>query len=272
MRYRNAVCSLSIVLLAGSGSAQTPSAPPDLVPPPDWAFNDLACAPALDLEKGEKKALPVHRLIGSQDTAIRDLLGPGDTLVISGGSNSGLEPGQRYFVRRHVTPRGGLTPLPRTIHTAGWIQIVGVDTTLATAMVLHACDGFLLDDYLEPFVPPMIAAAPIPGTTPSYENMGRIVTGREGLQTAASGQVMTIDRGSSAGVVVGQRFLVFRDKRDQRVETTGRSKTFEAMDGRLPLVEIGQVLVVAVRPSDASVQVLASTDAVTTGDLIAPIR
>jgi hypothetical protein len=278
MRNRSAACALSVLFLANPGLAQTPaqatSPAAQLVPPPSWAFNDLACAPALVTEsKDTKTPPPPYRVIGSQDPAMRDLLGPGDTLVISGGSNAGLESGQRYFVRRHVTSRGNARELPVTIHTVGWVQILGVDTMLATATVLHACDGILLDDYLEPFTPPMIAATPVPGTTPHYENMGQIMTGSEGLQTAGgSAQLMTIDRGTNAGVVVGQRFLVFRDKRIERIETTGRSKEFEAMDGRLPLVQVGEVLVIAVRANDATVQILGAKDAITTGDLIAPIR
>lgn len=275
MRYRHAACALYI-FIAVPASAQTPvqspAAEPQLVPPPAWAFNDLACAPSLEMGKKDSAPPPVHRVIGSQDTAIRELLGLGDTLVISGGSNAGLQPGDRYYLRRRMTTRGGARELPPTIHTSGWIQILGVDTTLATATVLHACEGILLDDYLEPFTPPTIAARPLPGTTPHYENMGHIMTGVEGVQTAGAGQVMTIDRGSNAGVVAGQRFLVFRDKRDRRVETTGRSIAFIEMTGRLPLVEIGEVLVVAVRPNDSTVQVLGSKDAVISGDLIAPIR
>jgi hypothetical protein len=44
------------------------------------------------------------------------------------------------------------------------------------------------------------------------------------------------------------------------------------MDGRLPLVQIGEVLVIAVRANDATVQILGAKDAITTGDLIAPIH
>ena len=97
----------------------------------------------------------------SQDPAIRELLGPGDTLVVSGGSNAGVQTGQRYFVRRLIPAVATFGATPRaTIHTAGWVQILGVDTMVATATVVHACDGILLDDYLEPFVAPMIAARP----------------------------------------------------------------------------------------------------------------
>lgn len=270
MSSRYAACALYVCLMASPVSAQTP--PPALVAPPIWAYNDLACAPALLADQAQQPQVPAHRVIGSQDTIIRGLLGPGDTLVISGGSNSGLQAGQRYFVRRRVTTRGGVKPLPPTIHTAGWIQILGVDTTLATATVLHACDGILLDDYLDPFIAPTIAERPLPGTTPQYENMGHIMTGVEGMHTAGGGQLMTIDRGTAAGVVVGQRFLVFRDKRTQRVDTTGHSKAFQEADGQQPLVELGEVLVVSVRASDATVQVIGSKDALVTGDLIAPIK
>ena len=87
---------------------------------------------------------------------------------------------------RQVTTTGP-TP-PPTIHTSGWVQILGVDTMVSTATVVHACDGILFDDYLEPFVAPMIAARPLPGSTPQYDNMGHIVTGVEGLHTRGARQ------------------------------------------------------------------------------------
>jgi hypothetical protein len=265
-----------LLLMAAPAIAQTAPAPSDdtqLVAPPAWAFNDIACAPALQMGRPNRKDIPQLRVVGVQDPAIRELLGPGDTLVVNAGSNAGLEVGQRFFVRRLIpaVATTGPTP-PATIHTAGWVQILGVDTMVSTATVVHACDGILFDDYLEPFVAPMIAARPLPGSVPQYDNMGRIVTGTEGIHTAAPGNVMTIDRGSTSGVVVGQRYLVFRDKRAQHLDTTGRSAAFIAMAHNAPLVEVGEVLVVSVRQDDSTVQVVASRDAIEHGDLIAPIR
>lgn len=276
MRNRAPACALYFCLMAMPAFAQAPPAPSadtQLVPPPVWAFNDLACAPALGPVKRDKTVEPPLRVVGVQDPAIRELFGPGDTLVISAGSNAGIETGQRFFVRRLIPAVATTGPTPRaTIHTAGWVQILGVDTMVSTATVVHACDGILFDDYLEPFVAPMIAARPLPGSMPQYDNMGHIVTGIEGFETAAPGNVMTIDRGSSSGVVLGQRYIVFRDKRDQHIDTTGRSKAFMAMAKKAPLVEVGEVLVVAVRLDDATVQVVASRDAIINGDMIAPIR
>jgi hypothetical protein len=204
------------------------------------------------------------------------MFGPGDMIVVSGGSSAGMEPGQRYFVRRLIKTFGEMAnpsehhPLP--VHTAGWIQIVGVDTAVATATVVQGCDGMLLDDYLEPFVEPMVPARASPGNTASYENMGRIRTGIEGSQTFGLGQFANIDRGSKTGIVPGQRFIVFRDKRD--LPKSDRAKSDEAVkiNSRLPLVEIGEVMVISVRPDDATVQVMAQKDAILTGDLIAEIR
>jgi hypothetical protein len=274
---RNPLCACALfVVVAAPALAQTPPAPSadtQLVAPPAWAFNDIACAPSLAPAKRDKKNEPTLRVVGVQDPAIRELLGMGDTLVISAGSNAGLQPGQRFFVRRVIPAITVTGPTPRaTIHTAGWVQILGVDTMVSTATVLHACDGILFDDYLEPYVAPMIAAKPLPGSTPQYDNMGRIVSGTEGFQTAAQGVAMAIDRGANDGVALGQRYLVFRDKRDQHVELAGRSKAFAATAGNAPLVEVGEVLVIAVRADDATVQVVHSIDSINHGDLVAPIR
>jgi hypothetical protein len=143
---------------------------------------------------------------------------------------------------------------------------------VSTATIVHACDGMLLDDYLEPFVEPMVAAQPQTGNVPQYENMGHVMTGIEGLHTAGAGNYMTVDRGTNSGVVVGQRYIIFRDKRNLRVETNGRSAPFAALVAQAPLVEIGEALVVSVRPDDSTVRITVAKTAITTGDLIAPVR
>jgi hypothetical protein len=273
MRYRNATCVLYLLLIAAPALAQAPAKPnaDGLVPAPSWAYNDIACAPALMTEKPSPESTPPLRIVGVQDLTHRDLLAPPDVLVISGGSNAGIQPGQKFFVRRIRTTLTD-TRQPATVITAGWIQILGVDTMVSTATIVHACDGMMLDDYLAPFTEPMVAAESPSGNVPQYENMGHIMTGTEGLHTGGTGNYMTIDRGTNSGVVVGQRYIVFRDKRDLRVETSGRSVEFGALVKQAPLVEIGEAMVVSVRPNDSTVRITAAKTAITTGDLIAPVR
>src|SRR6266446_2382120 len=67
---------------------QTPGTPVEVVPPPSWLFNDLACAPAISTE-----LFVGPRVVGSQDTIIKHMLGPGDTLIIGAGSNAGMQSG-----------------------------------------------------------------------------------------------------------------------------------------------------------------------------------
>lgn len=276
MRYygTGAAGFIALHIVASSALAQTPpaqAAAQDLVAPPSWAFEDLACAPYLTKSppKGDL------RVVGSQDFTIKSMMGPGDTLVISGGSEAGLQPGQRYFLRRLMKAFGAQGPDARnavSVHTAGWIQILGVDSAVATATIVHACEGILLDDYLEPFVAPTVPARASQGGTPVYDNMGHIMTGVDASRVAGVGQLINIDRGSSAGVVAGQRYLVFRDKRNLYVPTRAKSATFLEASQRIPLVEVGEVMVVAVRADDATVQVVTQRDAIHTGDLIAEIR
>lgn len=252
------------------GLAQTP-AQGDLVPPPIWAFNDLACAPYVTTE-APTLAL---RVVGSQDTVVKHMMGPGDILVISGGSAAGLAAGQEYYVRRLIRSFGTLGPdeqHPASVHTAAWVRILGVDVGVATATVTHACEGILLDDYLEPFSPPLIAAQTLPTGTVQFDNMGRILTGDEARSIAGIKDLMNIDRGSNTGIVIGQRFLVFRDKRTSGADTSGYSRMLQQDLTRVPLVEIGEVVVVAVRPNSATVQVMTARDAIQSGDLIAAVQ
>jgi hypothetical protein len=159
-----------------------------------------------------------------------------------------------------------------SVHTAAWVRILGVDTGVATATVTHACEGILLDDYLEPFSPPLVAARTLPAGAAQFDNMGRILTGDEARLTAGAKDLMNIDRGSDTGIVMGQRFLVFRDKRTSEVDQSGYSVQLRQDLTRLPLVEIGEVVVVAVRPNFATVQVTTARDAIRSGDLIAAVQ
>jgi hypothetical protein len=258
--------------LAGDQAGMVPAVTAqDLVPPPIWAFNDLACAPFLTTEP----PTALLRVVGSQDTVVKYMLGPGDTLVISGGASAGLATGQEYYVRRLSRLFGARGPDPRNplgVHTAAWVRILGVDANVATASIVHACEGILLDDYLEPFSPPMVASRTLPGGTTQYENMGRIVMGDESRGLGVMGDLLIIDRGSSAGVVPGQRFFVFRDKRGTRLDSSGRSLAFQQATAMMPLVEIGEVVAMLVRPMSSTVQVVSSRDAVQAGDLIAAVR
>jgi hypothetical protein len=239
--------ALTVPTVAG---AQTPGSP-RLVPAPASAAADLACAPFLTYAQPKSQL----RVTGSQDTYVKEMMGPGDTLVLNAGLDKGVQVGQEYFVRRVTRSFGARGPdanHPLSVHTAGRVTIVNSEPNLSLATITHACEGVLLNDFLDPFVPPTLAETPIDGT-PQFEHLGHVMLGDEGRRIVGNGEFITIDRGSDHGLVTGQRLTVFRDKRGSQG----------------PLVEIGTVITVSVRPDNATVQVLEVRDAVMRDDLVA---
>src|ERR1051325_10304430 len=153
-QLRLAVCFWSAAVILGRPVFGQQTQPPQptqdgLVAPPSWLYNDIACAPAMTTSPPSDL-----RVVGSQDTGVRHMFAPGDVIVLSAGSGAGIKPGQRYYVRRHVKSFGARNAdhsHPVSVHTTGWIQVLGVDSLISTATIMHACDGIALDDYLEPF-------------------------------------------------------------------------------------------------------------------------
>src|SRR4051812_50228231 len=84
---------LSIQRLLGQAPATPVRADADLVEAPAWLYNDIACAPSLTTEP----AAPV-KVMGSQDSIIKHMLGPGDMVLGSGGAGPGADPGARGVI------------------------------------------------------------------------------------------------------------------------------------------------------------------------------
>lgn len=206
---------------------------------------------------------PVHeapvaslRVLGAQDTQRRETFAPGDTLVLSAGAAAGVEPGQRYFIRRALRapsrqPIAAATP--GAVRTAGWLTVTAVDDRTALARVDYACDGIFTDDYLEPFALPVLpAAAPSTGA-PQHDAMARVLFGVDRTEAFGVGGLANIDRGASHGVTPGQSFVVYRDT------GTGR-----------PLVIVGEAVALAVGPDAATVVLVRADREVLAGDYLAP--
>ena len=251
MKWIVTALTLSTLVLPAEGGAQTPgTTQPLFVSPPQWSANDLACSPYLTVTPPNSR----YRVTASMDTFVKTMMAPPDTLVINAGLEQGLQIGQEFFVRRVPRDMGALGPdrdHPLRVHTAGWIKLIGVGPTSATASITHACDCILLNDYLEPFVPPLVAATAIDGV-PQREHLAQIMIGDEGRTTLAIGDYSTIDRGSDHGIVNGQRFSVYRNNPEAGL-----------------LVEVGMVIAVSVRSESSTVRVVQARDAMRQGDLVA---
>jgi hypothetical protein len=227
-----------------------------------------ACAPALAFER------PLQSLLvtGGQDAVTRHVYGPGDLVTINAGKDNGIEVGQEYYVRRLQAPRG--TSMSRTtpgsIRTVGWVRVYAVDKTMSLVTVSHACDALNVGDYLEPFTLPQPPTPDANPPKPQRENYGHILIGTDRRTMFAKNDFFTVDRGSDHGVTVGARFIVYRDKR--RMETLYLSAIKELPDEITTpefLYELGEAVVVDVKPEVSTVKALFARDAFLSGDYVA---
>ena len=212
---------------------------------------DLVCAPQAALAP-PSQAL---RVAGGVEPK-KALFAAGDRVLIDGGAEQGLQVGQHFFVRRVIEDRFTVRTTeaaPLSIHTAGWITVVDVGPTVATATVAESCDGVMDGDYLEPFERPAVVAAS-PGGTPDYDRPARVVLADDRRQLGAGGgSLMVIDRGSDHGLTPGQRLTLFR----------------RTLDGAGPHVNLGEAFVASTRPDTSLMRIETSREDIQVGDLIA---
>jgi hypothetical protein len=187
----------------------------------------------------------------------KSLFGPGDTLVIKGGTAERLKVGQEYFVRRVIADRfvapGSDKAPTSSIHTAGWVRISDVQQDSAIATITKVCDGIEEGDYLEPFVKPVVPSTSTAAGEPDFSDPGHLILGDERRQMAAQGDLMVLDRGSDHGLRAGQRLTVFR--------TTAQ--------GSGPIARIAEATAMVVHPETTVIRIDKTTDAVVVGDLVA---
>ncbi len=169
-RFADLTLGMTLVLVAaGVAAAQTNIA---LMSTLEKA---VACTPPPSFDGPPPRSL---HILGSQDATQRSLLGPGDTVVVDGGTESGVQIGQQFFVRRVNTfgqARGSRAP---GTTTAGWISIVAVNASTAIASVDHACGPLIEMDFLVPFVAPVLPAGADRDETPGQPDfmaLGHIV-------------------------------------------------------------------------------------------------
>jgi hypothetical protein len=214
----------------------------------------VACAPGVTFELPDRSL----RITGGQDATRRGVWGPGDLITINAGTDNGIEVGQQYYVRRvQVENNQQVSRItPASIATAGWIKVWATEKEMSLATVVHACDTMEVNDYLEPFVLPTLTPPAAQILKPERDNYARIMFGTDLRRSFGKGDYFIIDRGSDHGLVPGDRFVVYRDKR--QVENF--------------LYSLGDAVAIEVKPESSTLQVIVSRDAFMEGDYVAVRR
>lgn len=211
----------------------------------------LVCAPRMVFDVPDQSL----RVTGGQDSVVRRAFGPGDLITMNAGTDNGIEPGQEYFVRRLQTEANQRPSrqTPGSVRTAGWIKVYAVDKEMSLATVVHACDTMDAGDYLEPFVMPVVPKMSTERIKPQRDNYGRILFGNDFRRSFGKGDFFIVDRGSDHGVAPGDRFVIYRDKK--------QSENF--------LYDLGEAVAMEVRADTSILQAIVSRDAFQAGDYVA---
>lgn len=233
---------------------------------PAWAQSKPSLAPRTTLPAHvmctdmHVPTLPTPRLriAGAHHPEIRLALNRDDVAVLSRQPEDGLAVGQRYLVRR--LPYGQQAILPKEggyvpIRTVGWITVTALDEFNALARVDHACDAIEPDDYLVPYVEPVLPTPDAVMPAPDFTERVQILPGWEGRQLFGGGDTLSIARGTVDGVVVGARYAIYRDRKDGK-----------------PLVHIAEAIVTDPSATSAKLIVTTMRDVVELTDLAVPRR
>jgi len=211
----------------------------------------MVCAPSPAFEVPDRSL----RIVGGQDSFQRRTFAPGDLVTMNAGTDNGIEPGQEYFVRRLQTEANQRPTrmTPGSVRTAGWIKVYAVDKELSLATIVHACDTIDDGDYLEPFVMPVVPTMTKEKIKPQRDNYGRILFGTDFRRSFGKGDFFIVDRGSDHGVAPGDRFVIYRDKK--------QADNF--------LYDLGEAVAMEVKAESSTLQAIVSRDAFIAGDYVA---
>jgi hypothetical protein len=158
---------------------------------------------------------------------------------------------------------------PAAIQTTGWVRVYAVDKTMSLVIVTHACDTLDIGDYLEPYVEPQVPIADANPPKPQRENYGHIMLGADRRSMFGEGDFFVIDRGSDHGITLGERVVIYRDKR--KLEEANKSSESLLPKGIVPefLYDLGEAVVVDVKSEMSTLRVTLSRDAMLAGDYVA---
>lgn len=203
------------------------------------------------------KPVPVLTVKGIHNYDLK-LLATSGPLIVGRQPNDGLAIGQRYILARVRNPIG--FPRPGEgfgdMRITGAVTIKALDDINAMAEIDVACDSIEAGDYLAPYTETVMpeSAAPVI-VDPDFSDRGNVLFGADNRVLLGTGDVLSIDRGTQQGTQPGARYAIYRDRRNG-----------------MPLVYLGEMVVLEVREQTSKVVITKTIDGVEPGDIVVPRR
>ena len=203
------------------------------------------------------KPIPRITVAGPHTTDGRTAMTEG-LVVINRTPDDGLAVGQRYLAQRLHTdakryPRAGEGY--GDLRISGWVTIRAIDEFNALAQVDWACDSIEIGDFLEPYVETQLPATATAPVYPDFSDRANVLFGVDNRVLFGDGDVFSIDRGTAQGVAAGNRYAIYRD-----------------FHNNLPLVYMGDAVVMTASEQTSKVVATAVVDGIQVGDVAVPRR
>lgn len=202
---------------------------------------------------------PIPRLtVFGPHAADGHLVATNGMLVVKRFPDDGLVVGKRYAAQRLSADLRGFGAKNEgygDLRVTGWMTVYAIDDINALLQVDFACDTIEVGDMLEPYVELTLPSAAAPLEAPDFSDRANVLFGADRRIAFGDGDVMSIERGTSHGVVPGARYAFYRDFRNG-----------------LPLVHVGEAVVLETAEQTSKVAVTRVIDAIQPGDIAVPRR
>jgi hypothetical protein len=198
-------------------------------------------------------------IIGSEGGSTEVSYATNNILYLNKGANEGIKGGDAYTFHHQSykveDPHSGKS-IGTKVETTGWGHVILVENNSSTVLVDAACRDIHAGDYLTPFDRPTVPLVPsrthpdrlTPHTDKAH---GFVVDIGDDSMIAATGQMVSVDLGSSDGLAPGNSLVAYRISYPS-VPT--------------PRNVIAELVVVSVRDRTATCKVTYSNDAIMNGD------
>lgn len=248
------ICVLSAAAMCLAAAPVFAQTPKDVTGPLTMTPSMVMCT---DLP-ATSKPVPGMIIKDAHTTDERLASYPTSHVLIARSEGDNFEVGQRFIASRAAHPKD--FPRPGEgygdVRVTGVIRIIAINEWHARAVVDLACDTVQAGDGLEPFVATELPTAAAAMLKPDFDDRGQIIFGVDSRSLIGAGEVASINRGTTHGVVPGARYAIYRDKRSNG----------------LALIYLGEAVVMSVAEDTAKVAITKAVDGIESGDTVVPRR
>jgi hypothetical protein len=243
------VCAAAVWLMAAPVFAQNP----EVTGPKTLTAATVMCTNLPVVHR------PIPRLtVFGPHAADGHLVATNGILVVKRLPDDGLAVGRRYVTQRlhsNLKSFGADDEGYGDLRVTGWVTVKAIDDVNALAEVDFACDSIEVGDMLEPYIELTLPSAAATLEPPDFTDRANVLTGADSRIMFGDGDVMSIERGTLHGVVPGARYAFYRD-----------------FHNGMPLVHIGEAVVLEAAEQTSKVAVTRLLDAIQPGDIAVPRR